>query len=758
MPFYFMYKGQKVDIPDFEVLAKKPSWNPRLYQPMVYNQEIIEKAERLRPGTLQYDDFWAEMDYYCYNGFQPKGMPRISGRHFYYLNFCNIERLLPGDKLKTLGPPFYRDLDHYLFLELEAAIKNGYGLVITKPRRVGLSEWGSVNSNYNLTFYSRNKIGICAGKDDKAQEFTEKLESSLDHVHPAYRNGKILNNDDIIFLGYRNRINKQTVNCGIQSLARIKTMYADSKAFEGGSYSMVIFEEAGLFDNLTQSYQATKPCFMDGSRQFGIPLIYGTGGDMEKGARGFKVIWDHPETYNVKKIFIPAYFYYPGDGQENEKGEKVTFFNYRTGVTNRKAAKEHILKERKIASKSKETYTQHVQQYPITEEEVFLKSKGGLLDIIKLNFQLKKIDSGGAPEPVLQGRLEWVDNPETTRVLQRALTLKEKTKIRIARGSEVKFVIDEDGYMFKDASPINPNMQYLDYKPDIGGCDSYDEEVDYESSQVSAGAIMAYRCFSGPSRVYNKPVGFIRQRGDASFDDDVFYENCVKFAVYWDLEVLFEYTKFHIMRYFYDVGAEQYVRQRPMIEEANTQNHRNKDGLKMTTVVKNVGTKLLKSEVRNDIHKNFFREVILDLMNYGDENTDIAMAYMMCLFHRMDIFDEVTENIEIGTVNDYGSSEIPEYYYVDMDGNLRVGGFHQNNAPVNGLGIKKTNMEVFHPERDLNKQQYEEYVKNKNAPYEEIKKEQEEFEKEAERIGVDPLMLNVIFQERDRIFKSKPDN
>ena len=726
---------------------------------MVYNEEIKRLAKTLKPGTLQYDDFWQEMDYYCYNGFKPKGMPRISGRHFYYLNFCNIERKLPGDKLKTLGAPFYRDLDHFLFLELDAAIKYGYGLVITKPRRVGLSEFGAVNSNYNLTFFSRNKIGICAGKDDKAQEFYEKLKSSLDNVHEAYKHGKIINNNDLLFLGYKDRINKQNVNCGIQSLARIKTMYADSKAFEGGSYSMVIFEEAGLFDNLTQSYQATKPCFMEGREQFGVPLIYGTGGDMEKGARGFKVIWDHPMTYNVKKIFIPAYFYYPGDGQIDEKTGKrqPSFFNYATGVTDRKRAKEYIIEERKRASKSKETYTQHVQQYPLTEEEVFLKSSGGLLDIIKLNFQLKKIMGGEEPEPVLQGRLEWEDSPETVKILERAITGKEKTKIRVARGSKVKFVIDEDhGYMFKDASPINPSMRHLDYRPDVGGCDSYDEEVDTENSQVSAGAIMAYRCFSGPSRVYNKPVGYICQRGDGSFDDDEFYENAVKFAIYWDMEILVEYTKFHIMRYFYDVGAEEYVRARPVIEEANTQNHKNKDGLKMTPVVKTIGTKLLKGEVRNEIHKCFFKEVILDLMKYGDENTDIAMAMMMCLFHRMDIFDEVTENIEIGTAATEYYDEIPEYYYVDIDGNLCVGGMANDPRfnQTNGMGIQKTKMERFHPERDLNAKQYEEYVKAQHAPYEALKKQHKEHEKVAAEMGVDPFIMNAILQERDRHVKA----
>ena len=62
----------KVEIPDFETLSKSKSWNPKLYQPLIYNEEIKRKAETLLPGTLEYDDFWDEMDYYCYNGYKPK--------------------------------------------------------------------------------------------------------------------------------------------------------------------------------------------------------------------------------------------------------------------------------------------------------------------------------------------------------------------------------------------------------------------------------------------------------------------------------------------------------------------------------------------------------------------------------------------------------------------------------------------------------------------------------------------------------------
>lgn len=739
-----MVQFPEVEIPDFQRLSKSKNWNPKKYQPLVYNPKIIDYSERLKPGTLAYDDFWDEMDYYCYNGFKPKGMPRITGRHFFYLNFNRIEVLKKGEKKKRLSAPFYRDLDHWLFLEQEAASINGYGLLVTKPRRVGLSEFGVSNCNYELTFFQNNKIGICAGKEDKAAEFYEKLKSSLSNVHPAYRNGRIKNNSEELKLGYTDRINKQTEECGLTSLVRMKTMFADSGAFEGGSYSMVIFEEAGLFENLTASYKATEPCFKEGHTQFGIPLVYGTGGEIDKGAKGFKEMWDKYKAYNLKPLFIPAYFYYPGDGVPDKNGNKISFFNHATGVTDRKTAKKYIEEDRKRAAEAKDTYTKHVQSYPLHPEEVFLKTKGGVLDVIKLNFQLKRINSGEAKEPVLRGRLEWEDTESIMGLLARAKTLKEKTKIRIANEVKVKFVVDENGSVWKDASPINPNVSHLDYKPDIGGCDSYDEEADEkDAEQLSSGCVMAYRCFSGPTRDFNKPVGVLVERGDGSFDDDVFYENAVKFAVYWDMEVLFEYTKFHIMRYFYDVGADKYVKSRPMIEEAGTTNHKNKDGVKMTTQIKTVLTKMLKNEVKENIHQCFFENIILDLIKFGDGNTDIAMTYGICLLHRMDLFDEITEGIEVGNFNGNENGFFAEEnYYVDSTGNLRVNSFGEE---------ENYKLDVFIPERDLNRSEYEQYLQDKERETQVIKKQQSDFEKQAKDMGVDASLLSLIVNEQKKM-------
>lgn len=755
----------KIDIPDFEKLSKSSTWSPQLYQPMVYNPDIIHKSERLSPGSLEYDDFWDEMDYYCLNGFKPKGMPRITGRHFYYLNFTKIELLPKGAKKKVLKNPFYRDLDHMMFLEIEAAYEHGYSIIVAKPRRIGLSEIGALNCNYELTFFFKNKVGIAAGKDDKAQEFYEKLKSSLQNTHWAYKHGEIINNDKKLELGYKDNVNKQTVRKGIQSIARIKTMFADTGAFEGGSYSLVIFEEIGLFENLELSYKATQPCFMEGAIQFGVAMLYGTGGEIDRGAKGFTDMWENALEFRLKKIFIPAYYYYPSpDESEKTKGKKeVNFFNYEKGVTDRKAAREYIMRERELVKNSRDSFVKHCQSYPLVEQDVFFKTEGGILNLARLSAQLRDIELGqlnNNTNPVIRGRLEWVDTETTKATLMRAKNRMEKTKIRIANNSTVRFVIDEEnGYMWKDSDPINHHSGHLDYKPDIGGCDSYDDEIDEykkkaDDDKISSGAIVAYRCFAGGSRSFDKPVGFIVQRGSGVWNDDEFYENAVKFAIYWDIEVLIEYTKKHIINFFEMVGAQKYLRERPEnIDGIDTKSHGNRYGLKMPDNVKTVIIKLLKMEVNDNIHKYYFKEIIKDLMKFGDGNSDISMALGLCLAFKLDIFPDMTDGIEDSIYqvdpNDYGVS-----YYVDSDGVLKT----QLSTFSNSFKHGETYVQNFIPERDLDPNQYDKYVESLNKQESIAKKKIDEFEDMSKKLGIDRNLLKLVHDEKDFLMNFVDNN
>jgi hypothetical protein len=670
------------------------TFDAKRFNPLVYDEKIINYSKSLRPGTLAYDDFWDEQDDRCLFGYKPKGMHDITGEHYFHLNMNQIEMLVQGERRKRLHAPYYRELDNRLFKITYDAKKHRYGLIVGKPRRVGLSEFGAVQLQYELIMHLRNRVGICAGKQEKADDFYKKVISLFQNVRPEYQVARLYKNDKEMKFGYTDIVNKQSIECGLESEMLIRTMFVDSTGFEGQSQSVVIFEEAGLFANLIASYKSTEPCFKEGSIQFGTPLIYGTGGQIEKGSKGYMDMWENHKAYNLEKIFIPAYEYYPGDGEVDDKtGIKApSFFDLKTGRTNQDAALKHILEQRKIASKSKEGITKHIQSYPIKESEIFIKSKGGVLDRIKLNNQLMLIEEGLCPYEVRVGRLEWMDDERTIKLLNRCKDTKEKTKLRIKNKIKLRWVDDPEGSIKKIADPINHDD--MDHKPDIAGCDSYDEEVDADSKTASDGATVVYRTYAGPTREYNLPIAVLSERGDSG-NDDVFYENNVKLAIYYNYELLFEYSKIAIESYFKDVGAEHHLKMRPDLrKDLGPTKAKNEYGQRMTTDVKVLGTKLLKAEVKNNCGNIWFRSLLLDLIDYGDSNTDIAMALVMVLLYKLELFEQMVDEDD-GDDYDAGDNIFDQmaYYDVDQKGNVTIKAYSGEQLDM---------LETFNPDIHLN--------------------------------------------------------
>lgn len=677
------------------------------YSPLVY-----EEIPDLQRGTLDYDDFWDEHDNRCLFGYAPviDGIqyPRITGPHYFYLNIVQIMMKKVGQKgAKTLQYPYYRTLDHMLFLEIEKATIIGYGLIIGKARRMGLSYIGDCMIMYNLLFSQHNEVAIGAGKKDKAMELYEKVKKSMENLRKEYKvayQAKQTANGAEMKLSYKITENKVKKDAGISSKLTVKTFHSDPSAFEGGSYSFFIFEEIGIQDNLIKSYKASEPCFMDGADQFGVPMLYGTGGEVDKGSRDMKIMYENPQAYNLKKLFIPAYMYYPGTDPESmdendpmaELELEANFFDPSTGRTDQIKALNHILKRRKLASTSKDGYIKEVQSRPTEEAHLFLKTKGGQLNRILLNAQLQKIyDNEKAYEPK-QVRLEWDYDPSIQILLDRCINQKERDKIHIVRKSKVKYEEDENGTVWIIDTPIN--RPGLPYDPDIASTDSYDEEV--PEGTGSMGATLIYRVFNGISKDYNMPVCLVYERGDSS-NDDTFYSNSLKACVLYDCATGVEYSKIAIINYFIDCGAEKYLREKPLLRnEAIANKGRQRYGHQVKGEMKNIITRLLKQEVNNNSQNIWLDLIILDLIDYGDENTDIAMAYGGVLLYKMDMFDMISTDIE-----EYDDGDVfmdMEYYTTDPNGNLVINSY--------GDSPNETEIATFDPRKHLSGEDRENYL------------------------------------------------
>lgn len=675
-----------------------------------YRPLVVDEIPDFKPGTISYDDFWDKEDDRCINGFKPNDfMPKISGRHYFYLNMCKIKLLQPGATNKTFEYPFYRELDRRLFDEITDARKGYYGLIVGKPRRVGLSYVGSTSCGYELLFFRDSEVGIAAGIEEKATDFYDKVKELFDHIRPEYRSGILFKNDERFQLGYTDYINKQKIPKGLKSQMYIKTMFAKPTGFEGKSLSMAIFEEAGLFVDLVAAYKSTEPCFKEGSYQFGTPIVYGTGGDIEKGSKGYMQMWNAKRhTYNLKKVLILATDYYPGDGVPDEKtGKSISFFDFRTGRTDSEAALKYILEERKQKDGS-EGYIKHIQQYPLKESDIFIKNKGGLLNRKKLNAQLHNQDN--CPFERKVGKLEWsTKDPKTKKLVAVARDLKEIDKIHYNRASKLVWVDDEElGTIKKILDPIK-NSRYP-YHPDIGGNDSYDEDDPGEGS--SLGATIIYRCFYGINKPCDLPIAYILDRDTADSDDE-FYSQTLRLSIYYGIELLVEYTKIAIINYFKDVGAHEFLKARPNLDGSGySSKAKNLYGFKMSNQhAWKLTLRLLKSEVNINFANYWFPEILEHLIDYGESNSDLGSALGMVMVSKLDMFPEMSEGIEDDSEN-YDLIDGMGFYDI-VNGEAIFKTYGQLNDENDKDPFSIHNIRAFDPEFDLEGDERESYQQAK---------------------------------------------
>jgi len=706
---HYLNKNLDVRNNNYDIYGKNNYWEftiPKIkdFDAKHYSPLIHEPIPPMERGTLEHDDFWDEQDRRCLEGYAPivDGVqyPRITGPHYFYLNMVQIMMLKQGAKKKKLAHPYYRVLDHLIFLEIEKAEILGYGLIIGKARRMGLSYIGDCMTLWNLLFHMNNECAIGAGKEDKATDLFKKVIKSLDNLRPEYKVSYHKNKTELKLI-YKVTENKVQKDEGIGSQLTVKTFFSDPSAFEGGSYSFFIFEEIGLQDNLIKSYKASEPCFMEGATQFGVPMMYGTGGEVDKGSRDMKIVYEAPDSYNMKRLFIPAYMYYPGnvekgDSEMEAMDDNANFFDPRTGRTDEIKALEHILKRRQKASKSRDGYIKEIQSRPTEEGHLFLKTSGGLLNRIYLNDQLQKIYDTEIPYKKVQGRLEWDYDDSLNWKLQRCHTQKERDKLHMLNGSKVKFIEDDRGTVYKICDPINSSN--MPYDADIGGIDSYDQQTDEDKG--SMGASIIYRCFNGVTKDYNMPVAYIKEKGDAS-SDDTFYSNSLKLAIFYKCKMLVEYSKVAIINYFEDTLGHSFLKEKPILRnEAIANKGRQTYGVHMTTEMKLIVTKLLKHEVNLNCQNIWFDKILLDLIDYGDANTDLAMAFGMCLISKLDMFDEITDDIE-----DYDEGDVlmdMAYHTIDSNGNLVVRSY--------GQGSPGDSLETFDPRKHLTGEDRENYL------------------------------------------------
>ena len=594
--------------------------DPQRYRPVVNNGH-----PDLNPESVAYQEYWEQELDRCINGFKPKGMKKISGKYYFYLNYYKI---LGNDgtkgSRKTLISPWYRQMDHEYFDLFQTCKDEGKGMIVIKARDKGFSYMNSGMIAHEYTFFPFNDVGIAAGLQATADAFFDKTKKGLNGLHPNFKHSILKDTDGILRSGYKqkNKDGKWEVG-GYQSTVICRTM-DNPEVFKGERVSLMVFEEAGEFKHLKNAYMSSKACFMDGNLQFGVPVVGGTGGDISKASKDFMDMYYEAEAYNLIPMFIPASRAYYGYFDINSGEEKV------------KEAESVLLEERETITNSgdRDAYNLHIQNYPLTIQEAFLNTKTARFNNSLLNAQRSRIlASKDYRSQVQSGYLDWdFDNEENFIVRWRP---------------------HPDGpYKILE----HPAPEYKDL--DIGGIDSYDQ--DKAGASDSLGSAIIYRRFVNTEYASDYVIAEYTDRPEKKED---FWDGCLKLAMYYNAKMLVEYTKIGILDYFKRMNALKYLKEKPESAHNPGTKTRNRYGVHMNKQVKSLMEDLMDDYIRENAEDIWFLDLIDELANYGTRNTDRAIAFGLCLIHNVDNYRIQAKEVQAEEA-DIGF----KYYKLDRNG------------------------------------------------------------------------------------------
>ena len=383
-------------------------------------------------GTKDYDDYWDEQEKRCINGYDVGGV-HISGRHYFMLNF-GIMKAVPRDPKtgKAIGNrkilTFGRFLDHqyYLFNEIVRNFKEEHfahddtvdkqGLIIAKSRRKGITYFASEGIYaYNFTFMENSNSIMAAGETAHYKVLLDGTHDTLNFLNRYTDFGKARNviNKHDHFRASRKIVDEYGVESEIGMKSEIKAISFKDNPFKsiGDSVDFMGFEEAGKFNQLMTAYRIAEPTWRDGNNMTGVPILWGTGGDMEGGTKDFAEMFYDPKSYGLAAYnniydensvgdcgyFIDDLWYYEG------KVKKKTFINKKEvieeiecvddmGNSNREMALSLILAKRDNARKGNSAaYQKLCTQQPLTPAEAFMKVEGSPFPLMELSEQLAEI-------------------------------------------------------------------------------------------------------------------------------------------------------------------------------------------------------------------------------------------------------------------------------------------------------------------------------------------------------------------------------
>lgn len=449
-------------------------------------------------GSPAWVEYWEEQEKRRIMGYEVGGV-RITGHHYHYLNFCQIDltdtsqvnRRTRAVKKQASFPTFW-DGDYNYFWALEIArngildvgliseeeadriynlpdlekaeqmkrlydslglmctitpdfMTGGFNLIVGKARRKGYSFKNAAICE-NIYDSQPGSLTVIGAFDKKYLYPKGTMGMASRYInfinkHTGFAKAKeYVDKQEHRRASYKEIVNGIAIESGYMSEIQAITFKDNPDAARGKDAALILFEEAGKFPNLIDSFRATQDSMSDGIYQSGQMVIFGTGGDMERDTLDFSKMFYHPTEYNCLP-FVNIW-------DDNATNSFCSFFHpdawNLVGFTDAQgnsdiaAATEYDNQFRenlKKNSTSSASLQQRVQEHPQKPSEAFLTISINDFPVVELQNRLNLVtrenlhikhgvvgrmyrDSDGKPrfKPDMDGDLEplWDYEPKTS--------------------------------------------------------------------------------------------------------------------------------------------------------------------------------------------------------------------------------------------------------------------------------------------------------------------------------------------------------
>lgn len=556
------------------------------------------------------------------------------------------------DVLKRLKLRVQPDLDW---------LDGGHHLIVGKSRRKGYSyKNGSICANiYNTERKSLTLIGAFDKKFLYPNGTMGMVSTYLSFLnkHTAWRKSReFVDKQDHKRASFKEVINGMPNESGYRSEVIALTFGDNPDAARGKDAKIILFEEAGAFPNLKDSYNATAPGLTAGKFITGQMIIFGTGGDMDSGTVDFAEMFYHPKQFNLMPFvniwdedatnsycgfFHPTYWNM--EGHYDEQGNS----DIEGAINEEKRARENIVKN----STSTILLQKRVQEYPFNPSEAFLTVSVNDFPIVELRNHLNKVQREELHLKKGQPVYLYRDN-ETGKIAARP-DLENKLQ---PLWDYVPKTSNLDGSVVIYEYPITAPPKGL-YKI---GFDPYRQAQSSGSSQPSLASIYVYKATHKFSYSREQIVASYVGR---PYSPDTVNRIAEMLAELYNAEIMHENEVTHVKGYFEKRKKLHLLAAQPdsVISKAvNNSKVARIYGIHMNDKIKDAGEKYIKAWLleERDVDEN--GQVILNLETIYDPglleelikynrkgNFDRVMSFMMLMFQ----IEEDGENKDYAEVN-----------------------------------------------------------------------------------------------------------